>query len=204
MLTVDFLFDFASPNAYIAHKAIPAIAARTGATFNYIPCLLGGIFKATGNQAPMMTYMNVPAKIAYEEIDMKRYIHEYDLKAFTFNPNFPINTLHLMRGAIATQQQNQPAFFSYIDLMFSAMWETGKNLNDANVLTDVLNEAQYDTDKFLTNSQESTVKQTLINNTQMAVDKGAFGIPSFIFNDQLFFGKDRLNQLEAEINRQKS
>ncbi len=198
MSTTDqpiFYYDFASPNAYLAHKLIPAIEQRTGARFAYVPVLLGGLFKLTGNQAPMLAFAGVPAKLAYEQLEMQRFIARHNLSAFQMNPHFPVNTLALMRGAVAAQVLGvAPA---YIEAMFQFMWEQGRKLDDMAVLAACLAEAGLPAAALLEAAQTQPVKDQLAANTQEAAQSGAFGIPSFRVGTELFFGKDTLERVEA-------
>lgn len=195
--TVDFIFDFGSPNAYLTHKLVPEIESRTGASFNYIPCLLGGIFKATGNQAPMMAFGHIENKMAYEAVEMQRFITRHNLTAYKFNPHFPINTLMLMRGAVAAEMDGYlPA---YVDAMVNGMWEQELKLDDPEVLHKAYVDAGFDADKLMQQMTEPEVKAKLMSNTEAAVARGAFGIPTFYVGDDMFFGKDRLDQLEEAL-----
>lgn len=198
--TIDFIFDFGSPNAYLVHKVLPQIAERTGASLNYIPSLLGGIFKSTGNQSPMQAYAKVPAKMDYERLEMQRFITEHRLSQFTFNPNFPVNTLMLMRGAVAAKSDGVLA--AYCDAAFKAMWEDGHKMDDPSVFTKTLADAGLDGDAMLRRTQDPDVKAKLVQNTTEAVGRGVFGAPTFFVGDEMFFGKERLDQVEAEIRKQ--
>ncbi len=195
--TVDFIFDFGSPNAYLVHKVMADFKARTGAEVNYIPCLLGGIFNATGNQAPMLAFANVPSKMAYENLEMQRFITHHQLTKFNMNPHFPVNTLMLMRGAIAAQKAGQ--LEAYIEAGVCAMWEDGLKMDDPEVYAKAFNDAGLDGDKLLESTQDPEVKAELMSNTQSAVERGAFGIPTFFVGDEMFFGKERLGQVEAAL-----
>ncbi|MBT5156890.1 MAG: 2-hydroxychromene-2-carboxylate isomerase [Rhodobiaceae bacterium] len=196
---IDFIFDFASPNAYLVHKIVPEIEARTGAKFNYIPCLLGGIFKSTNNQAPMIAFGEIPNKMAYENLEMQRFIDRHGLTKFKMNPHFPVNTLMLVRGAIAAQKDGfLPA---YIDAMVAALWEQGLKLDDPEVLHKVYADAGFDADALMTQMSDPEVKAELVANTEQAVNRGAFGIPTFFVGDDMFFGKERLGQVEEALRQ---
>ena len=195
--TVDFIFDFASPNAYLCHKVLPEIAARTGATFNYIPCLLGGIFKATGNQAPMMAFNGIKGKLDYDALEMQRFIKKHNLSKFAMNPHFPVNTLLLMRGAIAADTDGR--LMDYVDAGVAHMWEQGLKMDDPEVYAEAMTKAGFDGADLLARTQDPTVKQKLVDNTSAAVDRGCFGIPTFYVGNEMFFGKERLGQMEEEI-----
>lgn len=195
--TPIFWFDFGSPNAWFSHQILSRIEARTGAKFRYVPVLLGGIFKATGNQAPMMAFANIPAKLAYQGHEMQRFIRRHGLQQFRMNPHFPVNTLALMRGAAAAELEGiLPA---YANAMFRYMWEEPRKLDDADILPQTLADAGLPAGRLLALAQEAPAKERLMANTQAAIEKGVFGIPSFLVGDQLFFGKDSLADVEAEL-----
>jgi 2-hydroxychromene-2-carboxylate isomerase len=195
--TVDFIFDFASPNAYMCHKVLPEIAARTGATFNYIPCLLGGIFKATGNQAPMMAFNGIKGKLEYDRLEIERFLKKHDLSKFAMNPHFPVNTLLLMRGAIAAEMDGR--LMEYVDAGVAHMWEEGLKMDDPDVYAEAMTKAGFDGADLLARTQDPAVKQKLVDNTSAAVERGCFGIPTFFVGNEMFFGKERLGQMEEEI-----
>tara|TARA_Y100001958_G_C21193845_1_gene521567 strand:+ start:572 stop:1171 length:600 start_codon:yes stop_codon:yes gene_type:complete len=196
--TVDFIFDFASPNAYLVHKVIPEIEARTGATFNYIPCLLGGIFKATGNQAPMIAFGGIKNKPEYDAIEMQRFIARHNLTGFKMNPHFPVISLMLVRGALVAERDGY--LMKYIDAMVDALWEQELKLDDPEVLHTALADAGFDADKIMTDMGDEAIKSKLLENTNSAVERGAFGIPTFFVGDEIFFGKERLGQVEELLN----
>lgn len=196
---VEFIFDFASPNAYLAHKVLPSILTRTGATVEITPCLLGGIFKATGNQAPFASFGHVQNKMNYEQKEMQRFIEQHGLAAFQFNPHFPVNTLALVRGAVAAAEEG--ALDAYVEAGLAAMWELGLKMDDPEVYVQAMNDAGLDGQALLEKTQDPDVKARLIQNTEQAAERGAFGIPTFFVGDEMFFGKDRLEQVEAELNR---
>jgi len=195
--TVEFIFDFGSPNAYLAWHAIQPILARTGAALDVTPCLLGGIFKLTGNQAPWMSYANVKGKLDYERLEMTRFISLHGLSKFKMNPHFPVNTLILMRGAIAAKQGG--VLEPYVKAGLTAMWEDGDNMSDPAVFAAVMTKAGLDGAGLLAAAQDPAVKSKLADNTDRAVARGVFGVPTFFVEDDMFFGKDRLDQVEAAI-----
>jgi 2-hydroxychromene-2-carboxylate isomerase len=195
--SAEFLFDFGSPNAYLAHRVIPEIEARTGAVFDYIPVLLGGVFKATGNRSPAEAYAEVPAKLAYENLEMRRFIARHGLTRFSMNPNFPVNTLGIMRGAVAARVLD--VFASYVEAVFVAMWEDGRKMDDPGVIAEVLGAAGLPADRLMALTRDQSVKNQLMGNTQAAVTRGVFGSPSFFVGDDLYFGKDRLSEVEAAL-----
>jgi len=196
---LDFIFDFASPNAYMASMVIPGILERTGATLNVIPCLLGGLFKATGNQAPFTAFGGIKGKMDYEMLESRRFVAKHGLTKFRMNPHFPINTLIIMRAFVAAGLEGVGE--RYMEVVLKAMWEDGKNMGDAEVVAAVLTEAGLDAATLLERAQSHEVKSILMNNTQAAADRGAFGIPTFFVGDEIFFGKERLGQVEEELAR---
>jgi len=192
-----FYFDFGSPNAYLSHRVIPGIETRTGTRFAYVPVLLGGLFKMTGNQSPMTAFAGIPSKLAYQRLEMKRFVEKHGLTKFKINPFFPVNTLALMRGAVAAEEVGiLPA---YVEHMYRFMWEEPRKLDDPAILAQSLADAGLPTEHLLKLSQEQDIKDKLAANTQSAFDHGAFGIPSFLVGKELFFGKDRLGDVEEEI-----
>ncbi|MEX0283311.1 MAG: 2-hydroxychromene-2-carboxylate isomerase [Paracoccaceae bacterium] len=196
---VEFIYDFGSPNAYLAHRVLTGIAERADATIVYRPCLLGGIFKATCNQSPFMAYANIKGKLNYERLEIQRFIQRYGLSEFQMNPNFPVNTLLQMRGAVAAQAEGVHDI--YFAACMAAMWEQGLKMDDPEVFAGALTDAGLDGQALLARTQEPEVKQGLVDNTAAAVDRGVFGIPSFFVGDEMFFGKERLGQVEDELQK---
>lgn len=196
--TIDFIFDFGSPNAYLAYKALPPILERTGAQVRIIPCLLGGIFKSTNNQPPMLAFGNVQGKLDYDRIEMNRFIKKHELNAFKFNPNFPVNTLLLMRGAIAAERDGR--LTEYVEAGLAHMWEDGLKMDDPDVFAEAMTSAGFDGAALLAATQDPDVKAKLAENTAAAVERGSFGIPTFYIGSEMFFGKERLAQIEEELN----
>jgi len=187
---IEFIFDFGSPNAYLAWKILPKFASEHGAIVRYTPALLGGIFKSTGNSPPMMAFGAVKGKLDYERVEMNRFIAKQQLSAFKFNPHFPVNTLILMRGAVAAQKQDR--LDDYIAIGMEAMWERGLKMDDPDVFVTTLTEAGFDGQALLAETQNLDIKSALIENTSQAVARGVFGIPSFFIGYEMFFGKDKI------------
>jgi len=196
---VQFLFDFGSPNAYLCHMVIPAIEQRTGVKIEYVPILLGGLFKLANNRSPIEAFAGIANKQAYDKLEIKRFVAKHKLNRFKFNPFFPINTLQIMRGAIAAHRLGN--FMPYVDAMYAAMWEQERNMNDPTVVAAVLNEAGMESGALLEATQHAEVKSGLLANTQSAFDRGAFGSPTFFVGSEIYFGKDRLREVEEEIIR---
>jgi 2-hydroxychromene-2-carboxylate isomerase len=194
---VEFHFDFGSPNAYLSHVVIPRIEQRTGAKFAYVPILLGGVFKLTNNRSPVESYAGVRNKLPYERLETQRFIRKHGIEDFQFNPFFPVNTLALMRGAIAAQRLG--VFERYVDEMFRHMWTQPKDMDDPAVIGAALQESGFDAAKLMALAQDQTVKDELAANTSRSVERGSFGAPTFFVGDQIYFGKDRLRDVEEAI-----
>lgn len=199
-LQVQFLFDFGSPNSYLCHKVLANIESRTGVQFEYLPILLGGLFKLSNNRSPAEAFAGIPNKRAYDKLEVQRFINKHQLTRFRFNPYFPVNTLKIMRLAVAAQALGCGP--QYIDAMYAAMWEGARNMDDPDEIAAVLRDAGLDVQALLAKAQEPDVKARLAANTQSGFERGAFGSPSFFVSDQLFFGKDRLREVEEEIVKQ--
>lgn len=193
----EFIFDFASPNAYLAWHALRPILQRTGARLDVKACLLGGIFKATGNQAPMTAFATVKGKLAYEMLETRRFIEAHALGRFRMNPHFPVNTLLLMRGLTVVQMQGMADV--YVAAGLAAMWEDGLKMDDPETFTRALETAGLDGAALLAATQEPAVKARLVAERDAAVARGVFGIPTFFVGEKMFFGKERLGQVEAEL-----
>lgn len=192
-----FYFDFGSPNAYLAHKVLPEIEMRTGVKFVHQLMLLGGVIKATGNQSPMIAFAGVPLKLAYEGKETERFIRRHGIKGFTRNPHFPVNTLQIMRGAVAAEAFG--VFMPYVEAVYRAMWTQGRKMDDPAVILPTLEEAGLPAEQLMTLTADDAVKARLIANTNDAVAHGVFGSPSFLVGEELFFGKDRLREVEEQI-----
>ncbi len=195
--TIEFVFDFGSPNAYLAYRALPPILERTGARLAINPCLLGGIFKATGNKPPMIAFGPIKGKFEYEKLEVRRFIAKHRLAKFRLNPHFPVNTLMLMRGFVAAREAGSEA--AYLEMGLEGMWEEGLKLDDRAVLARRIDAAGLDSTSLLAAAETDPVKQKLADNTAAAVARGVFGIPTFFVGDEIFFGKDRLGQVEEGI-----
>ena len=194
---VQFQFDFGSPNAYLAARVIPDIERRTGTKFDYVPVLLGGIYKLTGNSSPADYLKGIRNKPDYMALETERFIRRHGITAFCRNPFFPVNTLQLMRGAVAAEAEG--VFWPYFQAAYHHMWEEPKKLDDPGAMREALISSGIDADKIVARSQDPAVKNRLMALTQDAVDRGAFGSPTFFVNDEMFFGKDQLRDVEEEI-----
>ena len=197
MVTVEFHFDFGSPNAYLSHLVLPEIEKRTGVKFAYVPILLGGVFKLTNNRSPAESLVGIKNKSEYERLEMTRFLRRHGITRFRPNPFFPVNTLMLMRGAIAVQSLG--VFERYVDEMYRHMWAEPKKLDDPHVLRAALEESGLDSERFFALIQTPEVKDRLLENTRRSVERGTFGAPTFFVGAEIFFGKDRLRDVEELI-----
>lgn len=193
----QFLFDFGSPNAYLAHKVIPSVERRTGIAFEYVPVLLGGIFKLTNNRSPAEAFSGIRNKYEFTAVETRRFIARHKLSAFKRNPHFPVITLALMRGCVAAQLDGD--FDRYVEAAFHHMWEAPKKMDDPAIMKAALIELGLDVDRLMARAQQDEVKSKLLANTQAAVERGAFGSPTFFVDDEMYFGKDQLRDVEDEI-----
>ncbi|XIA65645.1 2-hydroxychromene-2-carboxylate isomerase [Bradyrhizobium sp. TZ2] len=194
----QFLFDFGSPNAFLSHEAIPAIEKRTGVKFEYVPILLGGIFKATNNKSPAESLAGIKNKREFHALETERFVKRFGVKPYTWNPFFPVNTLNLMRAAVAAQLEG--VFEKYVEAAFHHMWVEPKKMDDPDVAMKALSSSGLDAAKLLARSQDADVKAKLIANTQSAVERGAFGSPTFFVGNEMFFGKEQLREVEEMVS----
>ena len=201
-LKVEFQFDFGSPNAYLAECALPAIERRTGVKFDYVPVLLGGIYKATGNMSPAESLRGIKNKPEYQALETQRFIRRHDITRFRSNPFFPVNTLMLMRGAVAATFAG--VFEPYFRAAYPHMWEEPKKMDDVEVFKSAFKSSGIDIERLMARAQQDDVKKRLLYLTNDAVERGAFGSPTFFVGEEMFFGKDQLRDVEDEIVRQTS
>ena len=193
----QFMFDFGSPNAFLSHEAIPAIEKRTGVKFQYVPILLGGIFKATNNKSPAETLAGVKNKPEFQMLETERFVKRFAVKSYRPNPFFPVNTLNIMRAAIAAQFEG--VFEKYVEAAFHHMWVEPKKMDDPAVAAQALSASGLDAAKLFARAQDPDVKAKLIENTQGAVERGAFGSPTFFVGKEMFFGKEQLREVEEMV-----
>jgi 2-hydroxychromene-2-carboxylate isomerase len=194
----QFMFDFGSPNAFLSHEAIPAIEKRSGVKFEYVPILLGGIFKATNNKSPAETLAGVKNKREFHALETERFVKRFAVKPYSWNPFFPVNTLNLMRAAIAAQAEG--VFEKYVDAAFHHMWSEPKKMDDPDVAIKAFTASGLDAAKLFARAQEPEIKAKLIENTQSAVERGAFGSPTFFVGKEMFFGKEQLREVEELVS----
>jgi len=197
MKKVEFHFDFGSPNAYLSHLVIPEIEKRTGSKFEYVPILLGGVFKLTNNRSPAESLAGIKNKPQYERLETTRFIRRHRISRFQSNPFFPVNTLMIMRGAIAARSLG--VFERYVDEMYRHMWAEPKKMDDPDIVRGVLDAAAFDTGRWFELIQTAAVKDELLRNTERSVERGTFGSPTFFVDGEIFFGKDRLRDVEDMV-----
>jgi 2-hydroxychromene-2-carboxylate isomerase len=199
-LRIEFHFDFGSPNAYLAELVLPAIEKRTGVQFDYVPVLLGGVYKATNNLSPAESLRGIRNKPEFNALETRRFIARHHITTFRSNPFFPVNTLMLMRGAVAAQFENM--FEPYFRAAYHHMWEDPKKMDDPKVFRDAFILSGIDIDRLIARAQQDDVKRKLIANTNAAVERGTFGSPTFFVGEEMFFGKDQLRDVEESIVEQ--
>jgi 2-hydroxychromene-2-carboxylate isomerase len=201
-LKVEFQFDFGSPSAYLAELALAGIERRTGVKFEYVSVLLGGIYKATNNMSPAESLRGIRNKPEYQALETRRFIRRHNITKFRQNPFFPVNTLMLMRGAVAAQFEG--VFEPYFRAAYHHMWEEPKKMDDLEVFRSAFISSGIDIEKLMARAQQDDVKKKLIELTTDAVSRGAFGSPTFIVGTEMFFGKDQLRDVEESIVEQTS
>jgi 2-hydroxychromene-2-carboxylate isomerase len=201
-LKVEYHFDFGSPNAYLAELVLPDIERRTGVKFDYVPVLLGGVYKATGNMSPADSLRGIKNKPEYNALETQRFLRRHNITKFEPNPFFPVNTLTLMRGAVAAQFE--AVFESYFRAAYHHMWVEPKKMDDPVVFREAFLSSGLDIDRLIARTQQEDVKRKLIENTSDAVDRGSFGSPTFFVGNEIFFGKDSLRDVEDEVVAQLS
>lgn len=196
--TIEFIFDFVSPNAYLVWQPLRALAARQGAQIKITPAFLGGMHKLTGNAPPFIRDAEVKGKNAYAKLEMQRFIEKHGFHRFKMNPNFPFNSVNLLRMLVSLSGDDQIRF---IDAMTPALWEEGLDVTDAAAVAAVLTKAGFDAEALAVKAQDPAIKQALIDNTEKAVERGTFGIPTFYIGEEMFFGKERLGQIEEMLEK---
>src|SRR6478752_4365210 len=196
-LKVEFHFDFGSPNAYLAELVLPEIEQRTGVKFDYVPVLLGGVYKATGNMSPGESLRGIKNKPEYNALETQRFLRRHNITKFKSNPFFPVNTLALMRGAVAAEFEG--LFELYFRAAYNHMWVEPKKMDDPQIFREAFLASGLDIDRIIARAQQNDVKQKLIENTRHAVARGTFGSPTFFVGDEIYFGKDSLREVEEEI-----
>jgi len=197
--TIELIFDFVSPNAYLIWSPLKNLAAKYGATIAVTPAFLGGMHKLTGNAPPFVRDAEVKGKNDYAMLEMNRFIKKHGLTKFRMNPKFPFNTITLQRMLVALEPEKQAGF---IETLLPAIWEQGLDVTDADALGKILHNGGFDGQALLAMTQDPAIKQRLIDNTENAVERGAFGIPTMFVEGEIYFGKERLGQIEEQLASQ--
>ncbi len=194
--TVELIFDFVSPNAYLVWQPLRALAARQGAQVKITPALLGGMHKLTGNAPPFIRDAEVKGKNAYASLEMQRFITKHGLHRYRMNPKFPFNSVNVLRMLLSLEGDDQ---IRLIEALTPAIWEQGLDVTDAGAVAAVLTTAGFNAEALAAKTQDAAIKQALIDNTEQAVARGVFGIPTFFIGTEMFFGKERLGQVEEML-----
>ncbi len=194
--TLEFVYDFCSPNAFMAHKMLPGLAESRAVPFVRVPVLLSAVFKATNNQNPFQAFAENRQKSAYLTHDLHRFARRRGI-SFHMSPHFPLNTKFAMRGAMYAM--GKPWESRYVDAVFDAIWVHGQKVDDVNVLADVLLEHDLPVRKIRAAIGDAETKQKLKEQTKAAVRKGVFGVPSIFVGSEMFFGKNSLSNVELEL-----
>jgi len=197
--TIELIFDFVSPNAYLIWSPLKDLAAKYGATIAVTPAFLGGMHKLTGNAPPFVRDAEVKGKNDYAMLEMNRFIKKHGLTKFRMNPKFPFNTITLQRMLVALEPEKRAGF---IEALLPAIWEQGLDVTDADLLGKILADGGFYAQELLARTQDPAIKQALIDNTEQAVERGAFGIPTMFVEGEIYFGKERLGQIEEQLASQ--
>ena len=197
-MQIKFIFDIASPNAYLSHKVIPDFEKKYDVKFDYFVCLLGGIFKLSNNKPPMIANAEIPLKYNYFGQEITRFAKFHQLTNFKMNPHFPVISLQIIRGAVAAEMDGY--LEDYIDKVLVHMWEEPKKMDDPEVIKSAFEESGLDAEKLISQMQDADVKAKLIANTEAAAERGVFGIPTFFVGEEMYFGKDNLWQVEEKLS----
>ncbi len=196
-MKLEFHYDFGSPNAYLVHKVIPATAAKTGIEFEYVPVLLGGVFKATNNVSPAVSLQGIRNKPQYQRIETERFCRAHGIQPQVPNPHFPVNTLKMMRGAVFARSTS--FYMRYVDAMYAAMWEQALKMDEDDVIAAALERAGLPTREIFAGMADPAIKQQLIEQTEASVKRGTFGSPTIYAGGEIFFGKDKLRDAIESI-----
>ena len=196
--SIELIFDFVSPNAYLVWQPLRALAARQGAQVHITPAFLGGMHKLTGNAPPFIRDAEVKGKNAYANLEMQRFIAKHGLHRYKMNPKFPFNSINLLRMLVSLGSDDQ---IKFIDALIPAIWEDGLDVSDAAAVATVLTKAGFDAESLAAKAQDPAIKQAVIDSTEKAVERGVFGIPTFFIGEEMFFGKERLGQIEEMLEK---
>ena len=195
--TIELIFDFVSPNAYLIWQPLKDIAEKHGATIVITPAFLGGMHKLTGNAPPFIRDAEVKGKNEYAMLELGRFVKKHGLGKFKMNPKFPFNTIGLQRMLVALEPEKRVAF---IETLLPPIWEQGLDVTDGETLGKILQGGGFDAGALLARTQDPAIKQALIDNTENAVARGAFGIPTIYIDGEMYFGKERLGQIDEQLS----
>lgn len=195
--TIELVFDFVSPNAYLIWQPLKALAEKHGAHIKVIPVFLGGMHKLTGNAPPFIRDAEVKGKNAYAMLEMNRFIAKHGLTKWQMNPHFPFNTISLQRMLVALEPERRGVF---IETLLPAIWEKQLDVSDVKALGKVIDNGGFDAQAMFAKTQEPVVKQALMDNVENAVERGAFGIPTIYVDGEMYFGKERLGQIDEQLS----
>lgn len=196
---VQLIFDFVSPNAYLIWWPLRDLVREHGVGLDVFPVFLGGMHRLTGNAPPMVRDAEVKGKNQYAMLEMQRFIARHGLTRFKMNPGFPFNSIMLQRFLYAADQDGRGVQF--VEAMLPPIWEQELDMSDAEAVGAAVSAAGFDLADLARRAQTDEVKQGLIDNTQDAVDRGAFGIPTIFVGTEMFFGKERLGQIAEELEK---
>lgn len=196
--TIELIFDFVSPNAYLVWQPLRELAGRQGAQIQITPAFLGGMHKLTGNAPPFIRDADVKGKNAYANLEMRRFIAKHGLNRFKMNPKFPFNSINLLRMLISLEGDDQ---IKFIEALMPAIWEQELDVSDVDAVVSMLTKAGFDAQSLAAKAQDPAIKQAVIDSTEKAVERGVFGIPTFFIGEEMFFGKERLGQIEEMLEK---
>lgn len=191
---VELVFDFVSPNAYLVWWPLRELVDRYEAELDVVPVFLGGMHKLTGNAPPMIRDAEVKGKNAYAMLEMNRFIAKHGLGKYRMHPQFPFNSILLQRMLYAACEDGRGVQF--VESLLHAIWEEGLDISNPDAVGAAVTAAGFDAGDLFARAQSDAVKQGLAANTDAVVARGAFGIPTMWVGDEMFFGKERLGQIE--------
>ena len=194
---IELVFDFVSPNAYLIWWPLRELVKQSGAELDVFPAFLGGMHKLTGNAPPMIRDAEVKGKNAYSALEMQRFIKKHQLTRFRMNSKFPFNSILLQRMLLAADQDGRGVQF--VEAILPLVWEQDLDAANPEAVAQGVTDCGFDARDLMERAQADEIKQALIDNTQNAVDRGAFGIPTMFVGEEMFFGKERLGQLAEEL-----
>lgn len=185
MKSLEFLYDFVSAPSYIAWTQLDALAREVNAQVTMTPVFCAGIFKDIGNPGPLA----LPAKRAWYAHDLELWAKKRGV-TMERNPHAPIRSLPLMRGVILAEERGERD--RYMKTIWDAIWLDSRNMSDPGIVNETLEAAGLEVEAYAKGIEREDVKAKLRDNTQDAIRRGVFGVPTFFVGNELFFGQDRL------------